>query len=242
MKQFFWKACVAVLLTTGLLRADGPGPILTSDPSVAAETNSYHAPSTWFGGAEFLLWNIRDPELPNLASSLPVGLASVNTSVTATNGANQQANLGATTVFVPVSISSDPTFPNNRVNLGDHNGLRGNIGFWFTPEGPWGIEGTFFALEERERNFRLTTGNSVNQFVLNTGLNTTTVVVTGGGVAGGQTTINQPAVFPATSVANLTARIQAEALGGMIDLLARHVPIGPVLFTGRSGFRSTHFE
>lgn len=196
----------------------------------------------FWGGAEYLLWNIADPSLPDLTATIPVGFANVTTTVTSTNGAAAVPGLGAQNVFVPVSIFSQPVLPGNGVDLGDHNGLRGTLGMWLG-NGNLGVEFSGFALDERRRNFgatNITPGR--NPILIDTGVVPTTVVVTGGAIGGATTTIATPAVIPAQSTSVVLGRVTSEIWGSQLNFVSHSLQLGPVRLGGRLGFRYTELE
>jgi hypothetical protein len=88
-----------------------------------------------YGGAEYLLWWIRDARLPPLVTTTPA--------------------------FVPQTIQGALTAPGTQVLFGgdghsfnDFSGARFTVGAWIDPCAQWGVEGTFFFLGHQNQTFQ----------------------------------------------------------------------------------------
>jgi len=201
--------------------------------------DGYHdcgrTPYQYYANAEFLLWNFRNDHLPNLATAVPVGLLRVTSQDTVLGGANPPP----TTSFVPVSIVSNPTV-NPEVNPGDQLGARLTIGTWLDNGQQTGIEASGFYIQPRVTNFLSTTGNSVNQFVINTGLVNQTFVATMGGPPTLLT--STPVVAARQSTATTVGDDRTQMYGGEINLRCLGCTFGAATFSGLAGASYLEFR
>lgn len=206
---------------TGAVASYGNDVINPESEGISWNNNYEAAPNRWWGGAEYLLWNVRDTSLPRLTTAIPAGLATV-----ALNDGT-----GAT-ALVPVSVLSNPGVPNsNQLNLGDHSGARFTLGAWLDDEGTFGVEGSFFFLEERSLGFASTSGTALNQFIVDTQI----VIPT-------QNNGNLNVAFPTQSNSTLTGTMRTQVYGGELNAVVGGLQIGAFSFRGITGFRALQLE
>src|SRR5262249_25445506 len=149
-------------------------------------------PYRFYADAEFLLWRIRNPNLPSLVSTAPVGVVSVNQQDTFVSPNDAAQSDKTHTFLIPVSIVNTPGVPEaNSIDYGEHAGVRATIGFWLDPEMDCGLELSGFALKKKDQNFRVTTANVNDQTVLDTGLANRTFILPAAGAGTGGTTATQ---------------------------------------------------
>jgi hypothetical protein len=190
----------------------------------------------FYGGAEFLLWHFRHYSLPTIATAVPVGLLQVtNQDRLAVSGGSVPFG-PPQTFLVPVSLVSNPTI-NRDLNPGDQIGGRATIGYWLDPAQRFGIEASALYIHPQVTNFISTTGNSVNQFSVDTGIQTHVFAVPGG---------------PAISTADLAVARQTTAttlgdyrtqlLGAELNGRCVGCSIGAVTVSGLAGARYLEFR
>jgi hypothetical protein len=136
-------------------------------------------PRVWASG-EFLIWKIENSHLPPVTATLPVGVAVVQTETIFENPQGQVLNVSnIINNFAPVSIQSTPTIPGSTdLDLGEHLGGRFLAGVWLDSDQRFGLDSSIFFLERRSLSFNSTTGNSVNQFLVNFPFSSSIFVVT----------------------------------------------------------------
>lgn len=175
----------------------------------------------WFG-ADFLMWHIRNANLPSLTSAVPSGLVSITQSDSFISPITGAGSTVTRTFLIPAAVVNTPTIPGgDSVNLGDHSGARLTFGVWLDGEMKNGVELSGFMLEKRSLNFLNTTANTNNQTVLNTGLaNRTFVLPATGGLIGSSDPVvvnSQPIVFPAAVASQLSGTTFAELCGAELN-------------------------
>lgn len=216
-----------------------------ADPNGAAPVESYGG-TTWggvaanpfrfYGSADYLLWNIRNPNLPPVTTLVPAGLALIegtDTTVSGVTGVEQtQTNLFS----VPIFVLSDPGIPNaNSVDMGDHNGARLTFGWWLDDEQDLGIEVGGFWLEKLTQRFSANTSNINNQFNLDTGVQDRTFIL---GIDGQATLISAASiVIPAEAIADLNATITEQLWGAEVNFRSGGYRLGPWTFGCLGGVR-----
>jgi hypothetical protein len=147
----------------------------------------------------------------------------------------------STTFSIPISVTSDPKFANaNSIEMGDHNGARLRFGVWFDADEDCGLEVSGFRLEKRSTQFANTTGNTVNQFNVGTGLADRTFFVPAG--LPPQLLSQGLTVFPAQSTASVFGTLANEMWGLEADLRTSGYCIGSLKFGALTGVRYLHFE
>jgi hypothetical protein len=212
-----------------------------------ADTCHDNGPRLWADG-EFLLWKIRDSSLPRLTSIVPVGLLTVDTSdrFLSPTGANLGFLNGHTIGFVPVMILTDPKVAGgSTVDEGEHTGGRFSLGFYLDSDQLVGLEGGGFWLGRRTFDFVATTGNSVNQFLINTPFTQNTFVVTPGMMGAPDTRTLAKTTnlfFVRESSATLLGSATTEMWGAEANLVSGRCFFGCISYGGFIGFRYVDFH
>ncbi len=203
------------------------------------------ASSGFYADVEYLLWNVRNPSLPSLATSIPVGLVIVNQRDTFTGpgAAAITPNPVVSPFSIPFSVTSSPTFPNsNSISMGEHNGARLTAGYWCDSDHDLGVEVRGFWLEKLSEPFSSTTANSSNQFNLQTGVSDRTFFVPAGMAAAQLLPSQGITVFPAQSTSKVTGTFANELWGAELNLRSSGYRVGGFTFGGLAGVRYLHFE
>jgi len=131
-----------------------------------------------WASADFLAWEIPNAHLPALASTLPVGVIVADTTNEFRPPLPPPA-LQTIPNFAPVSIESAPTFADgNTLRSGVQLGARLSAGVWLNPEETFGLDTSFFFISNRTTGFHSSTGNSLDQFLLNFPFNSNVFVQT----------------------------------------------------------------
>ncbi len=251
MKSWFVRAIAALVVGTGSVVAQGPAPTAAPKTTAPAPTSPVigyydphmedvetgitlpedgHSPFTAFARGEFLLWNLRNANLPALVSTVPAGVIPVTT----IQQGVQVNNL------LPVSIVNTPSFPSTRsLDLGEQVGVRATIGVNFGAEKEWGLELGGFVLEQGSKNFSLSSQNNSNPFVINTGLNNILVV---GTPNGGAIQVTQPVVFPRQANSFVSGDFKSQLWGADLNVTRRGCYYGPIMFSALTGVRYTELE
>lgn len=157
----------------------------------------------FYASTDYLLWKIRGASIPATATVVPVGLIGVNLTDLFTNNPAAPGVAAGTPVvgFAPASITSTSTFAQGTsLNEGEHSGVRTTIGFWCDADQTFGIEASGFVLDQTGATFAAITGNSTNQFLVNTGFTRNLFLVQGGN----QTLLNS---FPVFAVRQTTSQL-----------------------------------
>src|SRR4051794_926704 len=189
-----WAAAQAPAVGTPQAPYVGNGPVLgqagvpagPAMPGLSGAVNDCAgggASSSVYFAADYLLWKVREGAIPATATTVPVGLISVNTSDLFTPAANVPgAATGAQTVgFAPVSIvSSTQTGIGKSSDYGAQSGFRVTAGWWVDPDNYFGIESSFFMLQRGSDAFSAVAAASGNQFLINTGFTRNLFLVQGG--------------------------------------------------------------
>ena len=126
----------------------------------------------WYGNAEYILWKIQNGTIPSTATTIPVGLISVDITNSSTPNRTIPGALDANRVtgFAPVSISSTATFgAGPSTDTGSSSGGRFNFGFWIDPDMSYGLEAGFLFLAPSSDRFASISGQAPGQFILEIG-------------------------------------------------------------------------
>ena len=144
--------------------ADGNGAAHAEEYGGTHWDGAAENPYRFYASADFLLWNIRNPNLPPVTSLIPSGIAIIQGTDTTISGVTGVQSTTTHNFAVPVFVLSDPGIPNaNSVDMGDHQGARFTIGWWFDAEKDLGFEVSGFWLEKLTQHFRATTSNITDQ-------------------------------------------------------------------------------
>jgi len=210
----------------------------TPSPSCYCDEGDGRSAYQFYANAEFLLWNFRNDSLPRLATAVPVGLLQVpNQDTLAVAGGS--IPFGPTQTFlVPVSLVSNPTV-NRDLDPGDQLGARLTVGYWLDSTDQIGVEASGLYIHPRVTNFIATTGNSVNQFTINTGVTTQVFSLAGG--------VPVPVSSNTLAVARQTTALtvgdfRSQLLGGELNARCLGCSIGSVTFLGLTGVRYLEFR
>lgn len=219
--------------------AAAPQPVLPSGAAVGPSGPSFYV------DADFLLWRIRKPTIPDTASVIPVALLSVETTdlIQTTPGGAATPAGNRTVGFAPVSIVSNAVFPSKAIDYGEQPGVRTTLGFWFDSDQDLGLEGSFFYLDKNSFDFGAVTGNSVNQFVINSGFNQNVFLV--------QTVMGQtqrtlqgtnPLIFVRQTTSSLVGSASNALYGTELNLRCTTLRYGCLTIGGLAGFRYLDFH
>jgi hypothetical protein len=210
-------------------------------------SNSYNGPRVW-GDGEYLLWKIRNATLPPLTAVVPVGLLAVDITDTFQDKSGKPVTglEVPVTGFVPVMILTNPQVAGGRtVEEGEHNGFRATVGFYLDSDQTCGIEGSGFSLNQRSYDFIATTGNSVNQFLVDTGFTRNTFLVTPGMNGAADTTSllrSTNVFFVRQSSSTLTGSFSTNMWGAEINGVSGRCFVGCISFGGLIGARYVDFH
>jgi hypothetical protein len=221
--------------------AGGPGYL----PSGCTAGPSINPARFWVSG-DYLLWKFSSTHLPSLASTAPVGLLAVNTTALQTTDVTLPAipSPNTTVGFAPVMIQSNPDGVGS-LDLGEHSGGRVTAGFYLSEEGDFGLDTSFFFLDRRSTTFTSTTGNSVNQFLIQSGFTQNTFLITPamGSVPQTQTLINSlPLFFVRQATATLVGTTSNALWGAEINTSCGRCYFGGLALSGLIGFRYVDFH
>jgi hypothetical protein len=223
----------------------GPGdPVL---PAGACDGGPGGGCQLYFG-ADYLLWKVRNTTIPTTASVLPVGVLAVDTTDLQTTNLTQAGVPGGTptTGFVPALIRSSAVFPNgNSIDAGTHSGGRFTGGFWADSDQTWGLEASFFVLERLGTDFTATSGNNVNQFLVNTGFSQSLfqIVPAMAGTPQSQTLLSSfPVFFVRQATSMLTGNSSNQLWGAEINGRCGTIHFGCLTLGGLIGFRYVDFH
>jgi hypothetical protein len=189
-----------------------------------------------YASADFLLWRFRHDTLPSLATSVPVGLLQVTSQDQLAVGGGAVPFGPAQTLLVPVSLVSNPTV-NRALEPGDQVGGRATIGAWLDSGERFGIEASGLYIHPQVTNFIATTGNAVNQFSVDTGIQTRVFAVPGGPPI----STTDLAVARQTTATTL-GDFRSQLLGAELNARCLGCSIGPVTLTGLAGARYLEFR
>jgi hypothetical protein len=195
----------------------------------------------FYANADYLLWRVRQAPIPNTASTLPVGLLFVNTADLQQNGFNGPVTSAFPPIigYAPVSIMNNPT-PVGTLDPGEQNGARITAGYWFDCDQTCGIEASAFFLERKGSGFSASSGNSINQFLIDTGFQRNLVLVEGGAVRGIENTF--PIFFVRQATSSLVASAHNELWGGEVSGRVTCLHFGCLSVGGLLGFRYFDFH
>ena len=203
----------------------------------------------WYGNAEYVLFKIKNGNLPSTASTLPVGLISVDVTNSSTPNRTIPGTPDANPVtgFAPVSIASNSTFgAGPRTDTGANNGGRFNFGFWADADMSYGLEAGFLFLAPTSDQFASLSGQSPGQFILNTGFTQTLFLVTPAvPPATGTTTtpLSTTQVFVTRQASSSLSGVASNQLfGGELNARGVFVRIGGTDIGGLAGFRALAFK
>jgi hypothetical protein len=190
MRRGWIAATAAVLLTAGWAVAQAPVPAAPAPAGVAVEAPANGAGDPWYAGllggpsydspqpyrlygsADFLVWRINSANLPSVASTVPLGVVHARTQdvLLTPEGVPLPAAQQPLPVdhFAPVGIQSAATVADGAaLNFTEQVGGRFTIGVWLAPDESLGLESSVFFLNRRSLGFNSTTGNVLNQGVVN---------------------------------------------------------------------------
>jgi hypothetical protein len=196
----------------------------------------FPAPYRVWASGDFLIWKIRNAHLPPLVSTLPVGVIQVDTAdrfQSPTGGPPADGGLGVRNItqdFVPVSIESTPTFANgNSLNAGEQFGGRFTAGVWLDVQQSVGLEASGFFISNRSTGFQSTTGNSVDQFLLDFPFSSHVFVVTPGtpgtpGMPARTVTVTTMTGTTTTTTTTMTPAVPAVAATPATSTLSQTFP------------------
>lgn len=202
----------------------------------------------WANG-DYLLWRLRNQSIPSVASVLPIGLLAVDITDLQTDSRRGAVMPSPNTVtgYAPVSIRSDAVFAaGNTLDPGEHSGGRFSAGFWADPEQLFGLETSFFFLDRRSTGFNATTGNSVDQFLVNTGFSRNLVLITAGTPATATTPatpetqtviLTTPVFFARQTSSVIVGSGQSAMWGGEVNARCTALQFGRLTLGGLAGFR-----
>ncbi len=226
----------------------GMQPSSVGAPLIGGESADGGGP-IWYGNAEYVLFKIKNGTLPSTATTLPVGLISVDI----TNSSTRNRTIPGTpdanpiTGYAPVSIASNSTFgAGSRTDTGYSNGGRFDFGFWADSDMSYGLQAGFLFLAPTTDHFASLSGQSPGQFILDTGFTKTLFLVT-------------PAVPPATTPttsplsttqvfvtrqasSSLSGVASNQLYGGELNARGVFVRIGGTDIGGLAGFRALAFK
>jgi hypothetical protein len=190
------------------------------------------APYRVWTSADFLVWQVRSPHLPSLTSTLPVGVLAVQTQ-----------NLVPVATVEDALIQSTPTLAGgNTLNFREQFGARFTAGVWLDPEESFGLEATGFFLSRRSVSFNSTTGNMLNQGIIDL---PSSVVVTNLMLTQGPLTVTAAGnPFTAVAVRQATANLTGSSSTGIwgTELNARCTSPSLGAVSGLLGFRFLDFS
>jgi hypothetical protein len=189
--------------------------------------------------ADFLLYHFRPTTLPATAQVVPVGLISVDTTnlLTAAPGGPVTPATPAVVGFAPVSIVSNSSFGNTKTDFSSQVGGRITLGYWFDREQTWGLEVTGETVDRGVNHFAVDSGNSPNQFFINTGFTRSLFLVN----AGPPVTQTLLSTFPILVVrqaqSNVLGSSTNDFYSGEINATGVFLRVGCLDIGGLFGFR-----
>jgi hypothetical protein len=191
-----------------------------------------------YGGAEYILWQIRKGSIPVTATTVPVGLIAVDiTDQFSFSPTGAPSFPGApVTGYVPISILNEATFGGGRyTNIGGQNGGRFTLGFWADQDMSWGVEGIFSFLERGSDKFAAVSSQQGNQFILDTPFQQNLFVI---GAGGAQTLLRTTDVFVVReATSSLVGNAAASVYNAEVNARCCGFRIGGCDFGGLVGFR-----
>jgi hypothetical protein len=125
-------------------------------------------PYIFWGSADFLVWKIHSGTLPALTATVPAGVLEFTTFDTFQTPQGRPTSPPQPVVNV-AALSLEPTSvpaTGNRLSVGDQYGGRFTAGVWLGDDQSLGLEATGFFLNNRTAGFTSTTGNSVNEAII----------------------------------------------------------------------------
>jgi hypothetical protein len=196
----------------------------------------------FYSSVDYLLWKVRSGSLPATATSVPVGLISVDISdLFTTNPALPGTTSGQQVVgFAPVSITNTATFgAGPRTETGSQNGARFTLGWWVDPEMTFGVESSVFILEPGSDAFAAISANSGNQFLVDSGFTRNLFLVQGGV----QTPLATFPIFvPREARSSLVGTFSNTFYGGELNARCVGLRFGALDFGGLVGFRYLNYK
>ena len=245
-----------------------PGPNLFPEPPVGAPRPGYEnvlspgqldnwaLPCRIYGSADYILWRINTGQLPQVSSTPPVGVVTV-VSHDYAEILNTDGTVGKTflqnqyTEYFPFQVASVPAIPNGAMNTGDHNGVRATVGFWLDPEQSFGLEASFFYLQQRGGGFNNYAINNNAQTVITTPFNDRLYQIIPGtpgslevpATPPTETLIQTlPIVFVREADNNVAGFVSNSLWGAELNARCLGVNFGPVAITSLVGFRYQEYH
>ena len=249
MRSGILGAFATLFLGAGWAQAQTPAPIpsgvgpVGAAPLIAPEAFSGAGGGPiLYGNAEYMLWKVRDGNLPPTATAIPIGLIAVDvTNLVTNNPANPGVPFGTQlTGFAPVSIQSSATFGSGlRTDTGSQNGVRAGLGFWLDSDQFFGLEASGFYLEKGTSAFSAASAQTPGQLIFDTGF-TRTLFLNTAGTLSTLSTFNVLVTRQTTS--SLTGVASTQLYGGEVNARSTFLRIGGTDLGLLAGFRYLRFE
>jgi hypothetical protein len=199
-------------------------------------------PGFFYADVEYLLWHIKSDKLPLLTTATAAGLSlNITTNQPGPNTLIPMNNVA------PVFLTNTASF-GNLPNPGEHSGYRVTAGYWCDSDRTFGIDASFFQLDDRGSALTVITTRGNNQFPVATPFTNFTAgpvvqVASGnGGVAPQLNFTGMPVIF--TGAVNSDTRVSTHnwLLGGDINTRCIVLQYGCVQIGALAGFRSYAFD
>ncbi len=190
-----------------------------------------------YADADYLLYKVRNGNIPPTASVVPVGLISVNVTdqLTTAPGGPIFNSTPSVVGFAPVSIVSNAAFgTGSKTDYGSQNGARFYLGFWGDSEKTWGLEAVGMFLDRGIDHFSAVSGESPNQFIIDTGFSRNLFLVSGTSQA---LLSSFPVLVVRQSQTSIVGNGSNDLYGGELNARCVGVRLGCVDFGGLLGFR-----
>ena len=215
-----------VVMPSSMGVQQGAAPLIASDVGVGGGP-------IWYATADYLLWKVKDSNIPSTATATPFGALTVTAMNTGVGAPPNQ------TVSLPVFSQSAATFGDgNRTNTGFQNGGQFSAGFWVDSDMTFGLEARFLFLATTSSSFNVNTSPN-NAFVAPTGLSQTTF--TPGTVFVPSTTFTTPILL----AGNVNGQVNGVASNSLYNAEANarcvFLRFGSADFGALAGFRFLTF-